>query len=89
MGDLSPIDPTKADYMWRQVYDAVVQDIRAGRLKRGAMLSGERAMARELGVAVGTVRRALVELREKGFVVTLPAKGTFVMKPPSGTDVSR
>jgi DNA-binding GntR family transcriptional regulator len=36
-------------------------------------------------VAPGTVRRAVQELRDRGLVVTLPNKGTFVVaEPPSG-----
>jgi DNA-binding GntR family transcriptional regulator len=32
-------------------------------------------------VSIGTVRRAVRELRERGLVATLPAKGTFVVGP--------
>jgi GntR family transcriptional regulator len=32
-------------------------------------------------VALGTVRRAVQELRDRGLVVTLPAKGTYVRSP--------
>jgi DNA-binding GntR family transcriptional regulator len=42
------------------------------------MLPGERALAEEFGVALGTVRRAVQELRERGAVVTLPSKGTYI-----------
>ncbi|WP_264296562.1 hypothetical protein [Streptomyces sp. C8S0] len=33
-------------------------------------------------VSIGTVRRAVVELRKRGLVATLPAKGTFVIATP-------
>jgi GntR family transcriptional regulator len=46
------------------------------------MLRGERAMAEEYGVAIGTVRRAVKHLRDRGVVVTLPHKGTFVARQP-------
>jgi DNA-binding GntR family transcriptional regulator len=42
------------------------------------MLLGERAMAEDYGVAIGTIRRAVRDLRERGIVVTLPHKGTYV-----------
>jgi DNA-binding GntR family transcriptional regulator len=35
-------------------------------------------------VSIGTVRRAVRELRERGLVATLAAKGTFVVEPPAG-----
>ncbi|MEU7407546.1 GntR family transcriptional regulator, partial [Streptomyces sp. NPDC044948] len=34
------------------------------------------------GVSIGTVRRAIVELRNRGLVATLPAKGTYVITGP-------
>jgi GntR family transcriptional regulator len=45
----------------------------------GARLPGERDLAAEYQVALGTMRRAIEELRSRGLVVTLPAKGTFVV----------
>jgi DNA-binding GntR family transcriptional regulator len=41
-------------------------------------LPGERELGQQYGVALGTVRRALDVLRERGLVVTLLAKGTFI-----------
>ncbi|MTE19446.1 GntR family transcriptional regulator [Streptomyces sp. TRM43335] len=70
------------EYIYRQVAAAIVADIRSGRLPVGARLSGERAMAEEYGVAVGTVRKAVALLREQGVLVTMPARGTFVVKQP-------
>ncbi|MFD5480637.1 hypothetical protein [Streptomyces hawaiiensis] len=36
-------------------------------------------------VSIGTVRRAVVELRKRGLVATLPAKGTYVIELPEPT----
>ncbi len=47
----------------------------------GSRLPGERDLAAEYRVAVGTARRAVEELRRRGLAVTLPAKGTFVKSP--------
>ena len=65
-------------YVWQQVAARIEQEIADGRLPPGAMLRGERAMAEEYGVAITTVRRAVRDLRDRGIVITLPAKGTFV-----------
>jgi GntR family transcriptional regulator len=65
-------------YVWQRVAARIEQDIADGTLPAGAMLRGERAMAEEYGVAITTVRRAVRDLRDRGLVVTLPAKGTFV-----------
>lgn len=66
-------------YVYAQVADRIEQDIRTGRLPRGARLPNERALAEEYGIAPGTARRAVRELRDRGMVRTLPNKGTFVV----------
>lgn len=68
-------------YEWERVAADVERRITAGELPPGAMLRGERAMAEEYGVAIGTIRRAMRDLRERGLVVTLAHKGTFVRRP--------
>lgn len=65
-------------YEWERVASDVAARIASGELPPGAMLRGERAMAEEYGVAISTIRRAVKDLRDRGLVVTLPAKGTFV-----------
>ena len=65
-------------YMYAKVAGHVAARITAGELPPGAMLPNERDMAAEYGVAIGTIRRAVSELRDRGLVVTLSAKGTFV-----------
>nr|WP_055595182.1 winged helix-turn-helix domain-containing protein [Streptomyces hirsutus] len=62
--------------------DAIAADISSGKLPQGAALPGERAMTDLYGVSIGTVRRAIVELRKRGLVATLPAKGTYVIGQP-------
>ena len=66
-------------YEYVKVADLVAADIASGKLRSGAALPGERAMTELYGVSIGTVRRALTELRERGLVATLPAKGTYVL----------
>ncbi|MCQ8772336.1 winged helix-turn-helix domain-containing protein [Streptomyces telluris] len=73
-----PIDATRPAYVYMQLADHVAARIEAGALRPGARLPGERDLAEEYGVAIGTVRRATRELRDRGLLVTLPAKGTFV-----------
>ena len=69
-------------YVYMDVADAVAGQIADGKLPAGSRLPGERDLAAEHGVAVGTVRRAVAELRERGLVVTLPGKGTYVRAVP-------
>ena len=66
---------------WRQVADYIEALINAGTLAPDARLPGERALAEEYGVAVGTIRRAILELQRHGMVITVPSQGTFVVNP--------
>jgi GntR family transcriptional regulator len=72
------VDPSRPEYVYVQVADDIQRQIEAGTLAAGAMLPGERALAEQYGVALNTVRGAVRLLRERGVVVTLPAKGTFI-----------
>lgn len=69
-------------YVYVRVADEVEAEIRSGRLPQGARLPNERDMGAQYGVAPGTARRAVQELRDRGLVVTLPNKGTFVVGQP-------
>lgn len=68
-------------YEYVKLADRIEAEIRSGKLPVGAALPGERAMTDIYQVSIGTVRRAVRELRERGLVATLPAKGTFVVGP--------
>ncbi|RKN74704.1 GntR family transcriptional regulator [Streptomyces klenkii] len=81
-----PVDPTRVAYVYMQVADHVAAQIEAGTLRPGARLAGERDLAEQYGVAIGTIRRAIQELRDRGLLVTLPAKGTFVPEQLSTDD---
>lgn len=67
-------------YLYARVADHIEARIAAGELTPGARLPGERDLAAEYRVALGTIRRAVEELRSRGLVVTLPAKGTFITR---------
>jgi DNA-binding GntR family transcriptional regulator len=76
--------PRPTAYLYMELADHLEARIRAGQIPAGAMLPGERALAEEYEVALGTARRAIQELRDRGLVVTLPAKGTFVAESEAG-----
>lgn len=83
MASVPPFDPASGepDYLYARMADHLEARIKAGDLASGARLPGERDLAAEYQVAVGTARRAVEELRQRGLAVTLPAKGTFVKSP--------
>jgi len=61
-----------------QISEMLVREIAAGRLADGARLKPEREMAADLSVAVGTLRRALDDLTEKGLLERVQGSGNYV-----------
>ncbi|MEM9435849.1 MAG: GntR family transcriptional regulator [Pseudomonadota bacterium] len=70
-----------------QISEMLVREIAAGRLADGARLKPEREMAAEFGVAVGTLRRALDELTEKGLLERVQGSGNYVRHLPDARSV--
>lgn len=63
---------------YRQVAEMLMREIAAGRLVEGARLPPEREMAASLGIAVGTLRRALEELTGKGMLERRQGSGNYI-----------
>lgn len=61
-----------------QIVELLVRDIAAGRLADGARLPPEREMAAELGVALGTLRKALAEIEARGLLRRVQGSGNYV-----------
>lgn len=61
-----------------EVADALRLRIERGELAPGQRLPSLRDLAGEYHAAVGTVVRAIGMLKREGFLVTGPARGTFV-----------
>lgn len=61
-----------------QIAEMLIREIAAGRLVEGQRLPPERDMARELGVAMGTLRKALDALDEKGLLDRVQGSGNYI-----------
>lgn len=61
-----------------QVSEGLIRDIAAGKLADGSRLPPERDMAADLGIAVGTLRRALLTLEEQGLLHRVQGSGNYV-----------
>lgn len=61
-----------------QISEMLIREISAGRLADGARLPPERDMAASLGIAVGTLRRALADLTERGLLDRIQGSGNYV-----------
>lgn len=70
--------------IYLQISELLIRDIAAGRLPDGTRLPPERQMARELGVAVGTLRRALAALVEKGLLERVQGSGNYIRDRAAG-----
>jgi len=64
--------------LYLQVRDAVLDRIRSGNLGSGGILPSEVDLHRELGVSLGTLRKALSVLASERLIVRKPGRGTFV-----------
>lgn len=65
-----------------QITEFLVREIASGRLIDGARLAPERDMAAELGVSVGTLRKSLGALQEKGLLERVQGSGNYVRHGP-------
>ena len=64
-----------------QIAEMLVRDIQSGVLPDGERLPPERSMAHKLGIAVGTLRKALAELEEQGLLSRVQGSGNYVNRP--------
>ena len=72
---------------WRQIHHQLIHLISGGTLAPGTRLPTIRQLARDLGVAAGTVARAYRELESAQLVATARGKGTVVASsPPAAVD---
>ncbi|WP_422769029.1 GntR family transcriptional regulator [Plantactinospora sp. WMMC1484] len=64
--------------LYVQLADLLTKRPQDGEPAAGQLLPSETQLRQEYGVARGTVRSAVALLRERGLVVTLPQRGTYV-----------
>jgi GntR family transcriptional regulator len=75
--------------LYLQVRDAVLERIRSGQLRPGGLLPSEMDLHRELGVSLGTLRKALGVLEAEQLIVREPGRGTFVRSRQTGRALER
>lgn len=80
MSDIEAAGGRDADLAYMRVVNDIEARIKSGDLSPGARLRSERELAEHYGVAYGTIRRAMEVLRERGVVMTIHGRGTFLVK---------
>lgn len=74
------IDPNLEIPKYKQVLSEIESMILDGRLKKGSHLPSMMDIAVATGMSKETVKRALVTLRDKGYIASCPGKGYYVSK---------
>ena len=70
-----------------EISEMLIRDIAAGRLINGDRLPAEREMAGDLGIAVGTLRKALAELTAQGYLERVQGSGNYVRQSDSSANI--
>ncbi len=70
--------------VYRAIADAIAGAVEVGELRPGDGLPTHRALARDLGVTVGTVSRGYAEAERRGLIVGEVGRGTFVRGEDAG-----
>jgi GntR family transcriptional regulator/MocR family aminotransferase len=76
--ELVHINPKSHSPLYLQIANALIGNIRLGRLRKGVKLPSSRKVALALGVNRMTVVAAFDELSAQGWIEVLPRIGTFV-----------
>lgn len=77
-----PLEALAIDFhpLYRQVRERLLGRLAQGKWPAGSMLPSESALAAELGVSQGTVRKALDALTAENLLVRRQGRGTFVAR---------
>jgi GntR family transcriptional regulator len=78
MAEPPQIETSGPKLVYMQVADWIAGRIERGELQPGHKLPAERDLAAEIGVGYMTVRRAMRELRDRGLIVSVVGRGTYV-----------
>lgn len=81
--DRSALPEREGEPIYRRIVQLLTGYIQDGTLREGAQLPTVRALAEQLGVAQGTVKRAYDELERQGILTKAAGRGSFVAyRPP-------
>lgn len=87
MSDATPVRPRPVFdpagqplvYAYVQLADHIEKLIKEGEFEVNKPLPGERDLVHRFALSLGTIRRSMEVLRERGLVTTIQCKGTFVV----------
>ncbi|EPJ47891.1 MAG: hypothetical protein OFPI_31460 [Osedax symbiont Rs2] len=73
--------------LYKKICELLHREITAGHWLPGERLPVESKLAQDLGVAIGTLRKALAQLESEGLLERRQGSGTYVKRAPSGSAV--
>ncbi len=80
--------PKKAGHLYLRLADSLIDQIKDGTYAEGSLLPSERELCETYEVSRTTVRQALQELSQEGYVNSIQGKGTFVARPQIRQELS-
>lgn len=72
------LEPQAKTPLYRQLYNALINEIKSGNLQEGEKLPGKKSFANHLGISQSTVETAYEMLSAEGYVVAKPRSGFYV-----------
>ena len=75
------IDKTVPIPLYFQLKELVLSEIKEGNYKSGDMIPTEKEISDSFGISRTTVRQAITELVQEGWLYRVKSKGTFVSQP--------
>lgn len=70
----------KRDFIYQPLKKNLIRQIEAGRLKRGDCILSEKRLVQRYGISNKSVRKAIKELVEEGYMLAIRGKGVFVVE---------
>ena len=83
MESIYQVNPELNIPIYRQLVDAIRAAVKKGQLADGQQLPTVQDMSADLGIAVGTIKRAYDELEREGMLEKVQGRGTFVKYHPA------
>ena len=75
------LDKSSSVPLYLQLQNFIIEDIKAGQIREGDMLPTEIELSEELEISRPTVRQALNNLVNEGYIYRIKGRGTFVKRP--------
>lgn len=76
------LTPNESPPIYLQIAEKIQQDIHEGALSAGSRLPPERKLATQLGVSIGTLRKSLAWLADRGWLQRRQGSGNYINTRP-------